>query len=54
MEKKMDSIMHEVGYAVGRLDVVGGSEESLLELINEVHDKLAALVEGYWKDRETS
>lgn len=43
-----DEAMHKIGYLAGRLDVTGGSEESLVNLCQEVRDELAMAADKYW------
>ena len=50
--KKVDGLMHKVGFLAGRLaDVTGGSEEALLKLIDEVHSELSQIADEYWSER---
>ena len=51
---QIDEFMHRVGYLAGRLDVMGGSSESLVELCREVKDELSNAAEVYWRDRGES
>ena len=44
-----DEAMHKIGYLAGRLDVTGGTVESLVKLCQEVRDELAFAAERYWK-----
>lgn len=46
--ERADEAMHKVGYLAGRLDVTGGSEESLVKLCQEVRDELAMAADRYW------
>lgn len=50
--KNIDDIMHQIGFISGKLDVVGGSSESLVELCQECSKELSEIAEEYWKGKD--
>ena len=45
-----ERVIHTIGFSAGRLDVCGGSEESLLNLCKDVRMQLDIDAGNYWKE----
>ena len=47
--ERLDQVMHRLAYLSGRLDVVGGKEEELVNVMRECSQELKQMANEYWE-----
>ena len=47
--ERLDQVMHRLAYLSGRLDVVGGKEEELVNLMRECSQELKQMAKEHWE-----
>lgn len=50
--REAESVIHEVGKICGVLDIVGGSNEQLMDVIRDAREQLISAVDDYWRKSE--